>query len=361
MILLIHQKAKTVAKVLKDNERITVASANCTATFWNLAEKYPSELIIWLEESQQQNLNHDSITEIFHHDLIMASYAVKTAFFDEKLGYIDDLPFINVKRDVSYPTWLMSSDVGGIKGEVLLRFREVFSKVDDFQYLLNAIAKTGQQNGLFCYSEPALVKEKESVLTYTASRVQLFSFVFQFYKRYRAGLLWWCMYRYEQKWPISALLKASFKKSFFNQKIDLSGIRLCSLKEISRDRSIDVILPTMGRPRHVLNVLEDLKKQSLLPQSVIIVEQDPDPESSSRLEEIYNQEWPFTIRHSFTHKTGACRARNLCLEQVSSSWILFCDDDNRFGENLLENLLAEVNRIGVRVLNMNCRQIKRKL
>ena len=360
MILLIHQKGKTVAKVLKDNEEIAVASSDCIATFWDLAEKHPSELIIWLEEAQQQNLNKDNIPEIFHHDLIMASIAITTAFFDEKIGYIDDLPFINVKRDVRYPTWLMSSDVGGIKGEVLLRFRKVFSKVDDFQYLLNAIAKTGQQNGLFCYSEPALVKEKD-VLSYTASQVQLFSFVFQFYKRYRAGLLWWCMYRYEQKWPISPFLKAASKRSFFKHKIDLSGIRLCSSKEISRDRSIDVILPTMGRPGHALNVLEDLKKQSLLPQNVIIVEQDPDPESSSELEEIYTREWPFSIKHSFTHKTGACRARNLCLQQVSSSWVFFCDDDNRFGPDLLHKALRIADQYGAEVLNSAYRSPSEKI
>ena len=56
----------------------------------------------------------------------MMSYAVKTKFLSE-IGYIDQLPFINVEPGVKYPTWRMSSDVGGIK-ENTFKFRISFRK-----------------------------------------------------------------------------------------------------------------------------------------------------------------------------------------------------------------------------------------
>ena len=34
----------------------------------------------------------------------------------DEIGYIDQLPFVNPNNDVLYPTWKMSTDVGGIKG-----------------------------------------------------------------------------------------------------------------------------------------------------------------------------------------------------------------------------------------------------
>lgn len=356
MILLIHHNGQQVKKIFKEQEQITVDTKNVVNVFWKLAECYPSEIIIWIEEAQESNLNLENFSETFHHDLIMASYAVKNAFFDDKIGYVDQLPFINVKRNVSYPSWLMSSDVGGIKGEVLLRFKKLFAEIRDFDYLLNAIAKIGQQNGLFCYSEPRLVKNLGVDLVFKASHRQLFSFVFQFYKSFRAVVLLWCMHRYEQKWPLGGFIIGFFKKNHFNETVDFKGIPVSSIREKISDNSIDVIIPTLGRPEHCLKVLEDLKQQSLLPKNVIVVEQNPDEGSSSQLDRIYSLDWPFQIKHIFTHKTGACRARNICLDHVSSAWVFFCDDDIRLPQDVLEKTINEAQRLSVNCFNLNCRQ-----
>ncbi len=351
MIIFIHKDGRWVRKVLKGEEEIFLKVKNVVDAFWEVAERFPSEIIFWVEEGQKHNVNMDNIQDVFHHDLIMASYAVKNSFFDHKLGYIDQSPFININRNVVYPTWLMSSDIGGIKGGVLLKFKHLFAKIRNFDYLLNAIGKIGQQNGLFCYSAPILVRETGNNLKFRASKKQLFSFVFNFYKKFRAIVLLWCMYRYEREFPFRVFFRGIFRKSYFNKEINFKGIKIVSSRENPGDKSIDVIIPTIGRPAHCLNVLEDLRHQTHLPKKVIIVEQNPDEDSQSDLDKIYSQEWPFQIKHIFTHKPGACRARNRALDHVESAWVFLCDDDNRFKPDLIQKSIVIAKEYGVEALN----------
>ena len=117
MIILIHQNAQQVVKVLKGETEIKITETHCTKAFWELAEKYPEEIIAWCEEKYSADLNLEQWPQVFHQDLIMASYAIENAFLPESIGYIDQLPFVNVNRKVLYATWQMSSDVGGSKGK----------------------------------------------------------------------------------------------------------------------------------------------------------------------------------------------------------------------------------------------------
>ena len=70
--------------------------------------------------------------------------------------------------------------------------------------------------------------------------------------------------------------------------------------------SVDVIIPTIGRADFVRQVVEDLSQQTLLPNRLIIVEQQSDAGLGTELEDILTEEWPFRIIHIFTHQTGAC-------------------------------------------------------
>ncbi|MAG88406.1 MAG: glycosyl transferase [Zunongwangia sp.] len=350
MIFLVHNQAKTLVFCKKEDKELSLKAKTISEAFWELAMLFPEELIIWMEEGQESNFNKDSVIKIFHHDLIMASFAVKTRFLDDRIGYVDELPFVNVKRNVQYPTWLMSADVGGIKGKVLLKLRSHFQHITNFGYLLNAIAKIGQQNGLFCYSAPGLVHNFSEEIKYTASNRQLFQFVAQFYKKPRLAVLGWCFKKYENENYIFSLVRSLLKKNFFQQKLDLSDITTKSSTIEVLEDTIDVVIPTIGRPKHLLNVLADLKQQALIPKNIIIVEQKADPKEKS---DFYfkPEDWPFKINHVFTHKTGACKSRNLALSMVTSNYVFLCDDDNRFKDNIIRDAIKELNRIGAEVIN----------
>lgn len=357
MILLIHQKKSTITQVLKDYGEIKILSEKLVDAFWELSEKFPDELIAWCDEKYRTDLNLDKWSYVFHQDLIMASYAVENVFLPESIGYIDQLPFVNVNREVLYPTWQMSSDVGGIKGETLLKFKSLCEGIINFDYLLNSIAKIGQQNGLFCYSAPGLVsKISNKNLKTTATTRQLFSFVYKYYNTIWLTVLFWCFWRYEKRFPLKAYFLAFFEKKRFRQKIDLSGIKIQSTRIPKTSNSIDVIIPTLGRPKYLMQVMEDLSLQNLLPKKVIVVEQNSDTDSISELPELHSKIWPFEIAHHFIHQTGACNARNIALKEVDSDWIFFGDDDIRFEPDLLGKVLMEMNRLGVSSINMNCKQ-----
>ncbi|PKD21150.1 glycosyl transferase [Salegentibacter salinarum] len=362
MILVIHQHAKKLVRVRYKGEELEVEETDLCRVFWKLAEEYPEEMIAWCEEEFENNSNLDSWKNIFHHDLVMASYGIRTAFLSEKIGYIDQLPFINVNREVQYATWQMSTDVGGIRGMVLLQFEEMFGQIRNFGLLLNSIAKLGQQNGLFCYSVPGLICPElqqdilKRKLKARAGNQELFSFVQAHYKNIRLWLLFLCFLRYEKSFPIGALIIAFFQKKYFKKNIDLFGIGLQSNRVRNHGDSIDVIIPTLGRKNYLLQVLEDLKSQTQLPKKIIVVEQNSDTASQSDLPELKTRTWPFEIVHHFTHQTGACHARNMALGEVDSEWVFFADDDIRFGADLLQKSLDELKRLGADCLNINCKQ-----
>jgi len=352
MIILIHQNAQQVVKVLKGETEIKISDTLCTKSIWELSEKFPDEIIAWCEEKYSADLNIEQWSLIFHQDLIMASYAVENAFLPDSIGYIDQLPFVNVNRKVLYPTWQMSSDVGGIKGGTLLKFKSLFKGINEFDFLLNSIAKIGQQNGLFCYSAPGLVSKTSDKKPETkATSSQLFSFVYSYYNTIWLSVMFWCHWKYENKFPLKAYLQAFLKEKCFLQKVDLSAIKIQSNKISETSNSIDVIIPTMGRPKYLMQVIEDLSMQSLLPKKVIVVEQNPDFNSVSELAELQSKTWPFIITHHFIHQTGACNARNIALKEVNSDWVFFCDDDNRIDPQVLSKSLLEIRRFGIQMLN----------
>lgn len=359
MLILVHENTKKVVRIIRNDSELSIHSASVVEEFWRLAKDYPEDLIIWVDRQFFENLNIGGLDKIFHHNLIMASYPVKNQFLPDTIGYIDQLPFINPKYEVSYPTWQMSTDVGGITGKAALAFKDHLGKIDNFGYLINSIAKIGQQNSLFCYSDPLLLNNitLPKKLNYLASDINLFKFVYQYYKTEWILVLFFCHVKYDLKIPFWSLITCFFSDKNYLKKVDLSEIKVNSSKFLRAEKeTVDVIIPTLDRPEYLKQVLLDLKKQSLIPKRVIIVEQDPDPNSESQLSEINDLDWPFEIVHRFVHKTGACMARNTGMLEVKSNWVFFADDDIRITPDVLENAFSEINRLGIYTLNLNCVQ-----
>lgn len=354
MIYLKHKKGKILKSVYKDGEEISVSGKDLIKSFWELTERYPDELILWIDDEVNISIS-DKLEGVFHHDLIMASYSVSSQYIPDEIGYIDQLPFINPKNGVLYPTWRMSTDVGGIKGRVANRFKYLLGGILDFGYLINSISKLGQQNSLFCYSAPELVIEPNSeTLKKVNGKKELFRFVGQHYNRIRLLILFFCFIKYEHKFLFWSLVAGLIQKSWFKEDIRLENIEVKSHISQLRENSVDVIIPTMGRPKHLENILNDLKNQRFLPSKVIIVEQDPEENSNTQLGFINETDWPFQIVHHFIHRTGACYARNLAMRNIEANHIFFADDDIRFSEDLLIKAVTELNRLGIGALNLNC-------
>lgn len=347
MIVVYHQNNRIVEVSFEDKSTIFFQETVAFNLF-KIGEKYPEELIVWCRLDFKSNLNHTKLKEIFHHKKIMASYKLSSiSFLPESIEYVDESPFLNIKKDVSYPTWMMSEDVGGIYASVLNLLKDKISTNSSFDYFLHSMAKLAMLGGLLCYSEPLLVKDYSDVKVKNKKNDFLtFRFVKQHYRTRWVFILFLDLLFYEKKFAVFPLITSFiFKRRYLNEDL-LDKISVQSNRKVTEKKTIDVIIPTIGRKKYLHDVLKDLSKQTHLPESVIIIEQNPDLSSESELDYLNNENWPFIIKHTFTHQTGACNARNLALAEVHSEWVFLNDDDNRFESDLIEKTFENITQYG---------------
>ena len=120
MIFLIHESDRFLE--LLNNEFQPIAfdhTGNLSECLTEISNLYSNEFIIWCHVSCKNFINKDALNEIFHHRAIMASYCTSQEnFISNKIGYVDRSVFIKLNKKVKYPTWLMSSDIGGCHAEL---------------------------------------------------------------------------------------------------------------------------------------------------------------------------------------------------------------------------------------------------
>ncbi|MFD2727420.1 glycosyltransferase family 2 protein [Hyunsoonleella rubra] len=354
MIYIIHGENK-VKEVLDENLQTLPfeTKLGLTDNLFLLAERFPEELIIWSHEACQDFINTQSIPKIFHHKRIMASFGVnETYYITDAIGYVDQSVYIKVNRSVTFPTWIMSSDIGGMHAKLLNTVFEGIKRYSDFDYFLNTIAKQAMPQGLFCYSVPSLLSSKphKGIEVKKISSFKLFKFVRENYKLVWVFVLFFQRIMQEKQFPFLSLLRSLFYKRNISD-FDFTEVLIVSSKELIQKKEIDVVIPTIGRKPYLHNVLKDLSKQTILPKNVIIVEQDPDKNSKSELDYLTNEDWPFHVKHKFIHQTGVCNARNLGMGLVESEWTFLGDDDNRFESDLIESVFHEIEKIGAKAIS----------
>jgi hypothetical protein len=353
MILLVHNERKVVdlrfegSNLLIDfNTSKSIISVLCC-----VSKNYPNELMIWVKEDYKDKINYSKIKNIFHHKRIMASYSVDGSYsISPRIGYVEQTPYTNVSRHVEYPTWMMSSDVGGIYTSTLNILIPYIEKGNEFDFFLNSVAKLGMPKGLFCYSHSGFMKNLKIVsnTNNTSSIYNVFLFTKQHYKFIWSINLLLCFLFFEKKLPLIPFARTLLRKQL-KSNFNLSEVSIGSTRKIIDKKEVDVIIPTIGRKDSLYNVLLDLSIQTLLPKNVIIIEQNPDKNSKSELDYLSLESWPFKIKHKFIHQIGVCNARNLALSFVESEWVLLGDDDNKFENNLIENLFKKIKLIGAKV------------
>lgn len=352
MICLFHKHNKVVEIHDSHGLKKTYDESHSVAlVLLDLAKSFPDELIIWCHHDLKPYLNDERFQEIFHHKRIMASFDPNSqCYLPDQIGYVDQSFFLKVNKSVQFPTWKMSSMVGGIHASVLNLVSKNVSKHSNFDYFLNSISKLSMQEGLFCYSNPELLKINPDTIQFqeTASIETLFQFVKQHYKWVWVFFLTCSIMIFEKRFVFIPLIRSLF----FNRlkvDFDLESIKINSSKRVVEKGTIDVIIPTIGRKQFLYDVLKDLSNQSYLPNQVIIVEQNPDIESHSELDFLTTETWPFKIVHVFTHQIGVCNARNIALSKVKSEWTLLGDDDNRLESDVIEKLFRAIKTTGVKV------------
>lgn len=357
MIVLYHKNYKISKIVSAETDNFPkYINKNIVAVLLEFAIKFKDEILIWCHESEHDNLNLEGIQQLFHHKKFLCSYNPSSEnYFDRRLGYIEDSPFITIRRNVTYATWQMSSHVGAVHASVINACMNDLKVESNFDYFLNSFARRAMNHGLFCYSEPRLlIQESTEKISPKADIQELFKFTKQHYRTRWVFLLFLNSMLFEKKFLFKPFLMSLFYAKRTLNPERLHQIPLESNKKIIEKGTIDVLIPTIGRKQYLHDVLQNLASQTYLPKNIIIIEQNPNPDSSSELDYIQNQQWPFTIKHHFTHRTGACNARNIGLSLVESEFTFFADDDIVFENDLLQKAMQIFQSTGNEVFLISC-------
>ena len=358
MIVVYHLDHKIVEVVSDKNQKIDFDATDTIAMgIQKLAVLFPAEKIVWCHFNYKENLNLVSLNLVFHHKKMLLSFCPETSdYFYGKIGYADESPYIKINKEVSFSTWQMSSLIGVIHAETILGIKNEIPSDKDFDFYLCSIAKLVMPLGVECFSEPSLLQNKVDNSVQKANDYTLFRFVKQHYKTRWVFLLLFNLMIYECKFPVFPFLVSLFFKRRSNTNINLESIAVQSSRKMVDKKTIDVLIPTIGRKDFLFDFLIDLSHQTVLPKKVIIVEQNPVVDSTTELDYIQQEKWPFEIQHLFIHQSGACNARNLALKEISSEWVFFADDDIRIESNFLEETLSNCETYGSKVVSVSCLQ-----
>lgn len=356
MIVIYHDNIKVVKILdLSINQGIKVELKNIQQSLISLSGKFKNSFIAWSHIDLEKELNFDQWSKIISHPLKIVSFETSHNYYiDSSIGFVEQTPFIKVNKNVEYPTWLMSSDVGIAHASILIKYQNLLKHQLSFDLFLNTIAKVGMSEGLLCYSNPFLLKNSNiKINKNSASKVEMIQFIKSNYK-----LRWIFLYAFNQLIYKTKFFGVSLFLSLFKKKIKIK-ITFKDIVIINSNTSIsptiDVLIPTLGRENYLKDVLLDLSKQTLLPKKVIIIEQIPTEGAKSKLD-FLTEDWPFQIDHTLIHQLGACNARNIGLSKVTSDWIFFSDDDIRFNNTFLEDGFKYLSLYQTDAISLSCLQ-----
>ena len=357
MIQVFHN-SKSVLKISKDNQPLDVfVNLNIAETIYKLAELHATELILWSHVNLEAFINHEKITEICNSNSEINSFSVaEENYLTKNIGFVEQSIFIKFSKNVKVATWQMSSHIGVAHANVFSSTKNAIKPVKNFDCFLNSVAKITMPLGIFCYSNPNLLKEKreDKSLSESANFSTLFQFVSQHYKKVWLLVLLICLVFEKRKFPVFAFLKSLFYSKISINKVKISDFKLLVTKEISSSKTIDVLIPTIGRKVPLYHFLKNLSEQTILPKCVIIVEQNPIENAETELDYLINETWPFQIKHQLIYQLGACNARNLALKEITSDWIFFADDDIEIQKDFLGNCLDNAKRFNQKVFSLSC-------
>ncbi|MFN7674472.1 glycosyltransferase family 2 protein [Flavobacterium sp.] len=357
MIILYHNQSKITEIVSSEiNDFPNEIGKNVVTVLLDFAEKFQNEILVWCHENYKENLNINGIDSFFHHKKFLFTFnPTSTNYFNRELGYIEDSPFVKVNKAIRYGTWQMSSQVGAIHSSIINACRKDLKSETNFDYFLNSFAKRAMAIGLLCYSEPKLLLKIIQISHYKNTNLfELFRFTKQHYKTRWIFLLFFNLFLFEKRFPLFPFLFSIFYKKRTINPDKLNQIEINSTKKIIEKGTIDVLIPTIGRKEYLLDVLQNLASQTYLPTTVIIIEQNPNENSSSELDYIENTTWPFQIKHHFTQQAGVCNARNIGLNFIESEFCFLADDDITFNNDLLEKVMQNFQSTGNEVLLVSC-------
>ncbi len=106
-----------------------------------------------------------------------------------------------------------------------------------------------------------------------------------------------------------------------------------------KKEKISVVTPTLRRPAEVLDLLENLSRQTILPTEVVLVDGAPseETETETAVRKVLHS-YSFEIRY-IRHGGGTAIQRNVGIDAAQGDFIALVDDDVRLAKDFIAKML----------------------
>lgn len=104
--------------------------------------------------------------------------------------------------------------------------------------------------------------------------------------------------------------------------------------------SASICIATYRRPDRLEALLEDLARQQLLPDEVVVVDNDAAASAAPVIERLRSRGLPFALLYDIQPQKNISLTRNRTVELANGDWLAFIDDDERAPPAWLAQLLA---------------------
>lgn len=105
--------------------------------------------------------------------------------------------------------------------------------------------------------------------------------------------------------------------------------------------TVTILIPTLDRYPHLFNLLDQLRKQTVPPLEIVVVDQTERERRDTRWPEEFTD---LPLRVLWRDVAGQCSSRNAGLVQARGDTVLFLDDDDEIEPNLIDRHLAFLRR-----------------
>jgi succinoglycan biosynthesis protein ExoM len=103
--------------------------------------------------------------------------------------------------------------------------------------------------------------------------------------------------------------------------------------------TVTLCIATYRRPERLAAVLDDLTRQTRLPDEVVVVDNDSTGSARGTVEQCVGRGVPFPIRYAVQPEKNISLTRNKTVELAAGDWLAFIDDDERAPTPWLGQLL----------------------
>ncbi len=112
------------------------------------------------------------------------------------------------------------------------------------------------------------------------------------------------------------------------------------------DARVTVLIPTVDRYSYLRVLLDQLRRQTVPPHEIIVIDQTaPDRRDAALAADFAD----LPLRLITLGRAGQCSSRNAGLQQATGDHILFVDDDDEAGPDLIAHHLRHMQQTGARI------------